>query len=747
MHILVVNDDGPPSNQSSPYVHSFVKALQTAGNVVSVVLPHTQRSWIGKAHMVGQTVKPTYFRPGTLHTDDGTTHSRPLPPGSEEQEEWILVDGTPASCVQIGLYHFFHDRGPVDLVVSGPNYGRNSTAVFSLSSGTLGGALEGAVCKRRSIALSYAFFSRNHDPTIIAGAVNLSVRLIEFLHKNWNASVDLYSINIPLIENVGEKKIYWTNILQNYWVEGSCFEEVKDDEKKSKDIIISDLESTEAKDESNITRHQHKLFKWAPRFTDVYQSVTLAPPGNDGWAVQQGYTSVTPLKANFMHAPAQIEGELKLSTPSLPNAKYSSCHRAPKPHFYALINYGDAYLQPLILASLNKSLPEESYCVIENLLALPNPTDRFLQIGAYESLYFEHILKHAKTSLVNSYVIRKSLIRKHYLCSTAYNWIVKNPSSILKSHMKPSCHFELDYAEFLDDAIVDAWELKEAFENNQNKTADERAWWILKPGMSDQGQGIRLFSSEDELLAIFEGWEAQQSDPDDENEDLSPSDLSATNSGKETEYIVTSHLRHFVAQPYIHPPFLIDGNPRKFHIRTYVLALGNLKVFVYKDMLALFSATNYIPPWSSTCSTDLSAHLTNTCRQKGSDAGAVKLFSALNLSPAMKESILSQICNTTGEIFEAAARGMMLHFQTLPNAFEVFGLDFLLDESGTAWLLEVNAFPDFKQTGEELKDVVGVLWEAIIGTAVAGFFGLEKSHQCEAACEKMILVKEIKLSS
>merc|ERR1712000_456863 len=61
MHILVVNDDGPPSNQSSPYVHSLVKSLQEAGHIVSVVLPHTQRSWIGKAHIIGQTVKPTYF--------------------------------------------------------------------------------------------------------------------------------------------------------------------------------------------------------------------------------------------------------------------------------------------------------------------------------------------------------------------------------------------------------------------------------------------------------------------------------------------------------------------------------------------------------------------------------------------------------------------------------------------------------------------------------------------------------------
>ena len=34
----------------------------------------------------------------------------------------------------------------------------------------------------------------------------------------------------------------------------------------------------------------HKHFKWAPRFTDVYKSVEQAPPGNDGWAVKEGFT-------------------------------------------------------------------------------------------------------------------------------------------------------------------------------------------------------------------------------------------------------------------------------------------------------------------------------------------------------------------------------------------------------------------------------------------------------------------------
>ena len=291
----MTNDDGPPSQQSSPYVHSFVKTLQDAGHTVSVILPHVQRSWVGKAHFVGQVIKPTYFRPGTVHEDDGTTHDRPLSDG-ESGEEWVLLDGTPSTCAQVGLYHFFQDRGPIDLVVSGPNYGRNSTSLFSLSSGTIGGAMEAATCRKKAIALSYAFFSRDHDPIVIAAASRLSVKVIEHLYNNWGEDVDLYSVNVPLVEDVEKNKIMYTNVLQNYWSSGSPLEEIDADEeavsgdKRENEIRQQKPDSSNGKNSSGTGRFKHAHFKWAPKFQDVHKSVDESSPGNDGWAVKQGYT-------------------------------------------------------------------------------------------------------------------------------------------------------------------------------------------------------------------------------------------------------------------------------------------------------------------------------------------------------------------------------------------------------------------------------------------------------------------------
>lgn len=84
-------------------------------------------------------------------------------------------------------------------------------------------------------------------------------------------------------------------MLQNYWGAGSCFQEVEDEEGDAgeEEQKIREGEGYQEENGTNgedITRHKHKHFKWAPRFADVYKSVEEAPPGNDGWAVKEGYT-------------------------------------------------------------------------------------------------------------------------------------------------------------------------------------------------------------------------------------------------------------------------------------------------------------------------------------------------------------------------------------------------------------------------------------------------------------------------
>lgn len=401
---------------------------------------------------------------------------------------------------------------------------------------------------------------------------------------------------------------------------------------------------------------------------------------------------------------------------------------------YSIVDCDDPYVQALVDQALTRRLGGKARSQrISDISELPDSSAPVFQYREYERLNFEHIMCRPSTSLSNAYIIRKALIRKHYLSNTVANWISKNPDSILRHHFKPAFDFELDYAEFLDDALLEAYELRESMEKNEERPESQKEWWILKPGMSDRGQGIRLFNSEDQLREIFEEWE-EDSDDDDEESGSETNEALVDTTEAHDAGIVTSQLRHFMAQPYIDPPLLLPSSSnRKFHIRTYVLATGSLKVYVFKEMLALFAAKSYFPPHEEDDEVkDLARHLTNTCFQEGgsSNEGSVRRFWDLDhhvpgLSADWKEKIFEQICAVTGEVFEAAARGMMVHFQTLPNAFELFGVDFLVDASGDVWLLELNAFPDFAQTGEDLKEmIVGKLFEETIDVAVKPFFGL-----------------------
>ncbi|KIV99771.1 uncharacterized protein PV09_08577 [Verruconis gallopava] len=403
--------------------------------------------------------------------------------------------------------------------------------------------------------------------------------------------------------------------------------------------------------------------------------------------------------------------------------------------FTAILDYEDPYVQPLIAEAFQKQIPQDACQVIQpsaehgETRSNNNNNNRHdgerkvVQIRAYEAIEFEEALAHPDRILINAYIIRKALIRKHYLSNTVHAWITKHPDSVLARHFKPSVAFEVDYAEFLDEALLEAYELRESFERNARLQPAEREWWILKPSMTDRGQGIRLFSTEDELAAIFEQWDP----PDSEDED-DDADDEGSHDG-----ITTSQLRDFVAQPYIHPPLLLSSfGGRKFHIRTYVLAVGALSVYVYKPMLALFASQPYAAPWEED---DLKAHLTNTCLQHTGDRdGAVHAFWDLEDEPscatsdpdrAWKDAVFEQICAVTADVFLAAAKNNAVHFQPLPNAFELFGLDFLVDSQRTVFLLEVNAFPDFKQTGDALRSLVAGLFEEVVDVAIKPFFGLE----------------------
>jgi len=315
--ILLTNDDGPPCAES-PYIFGLYKYLtRTLGWDVRVVIPSSQKSWIGKAYQIKDIIRGRFYYP---RDPDGLGEFSDVPRALKEGEigEWILLDGTPASCANIALHNLY--PGEIDLLLSGPNLGRNTSSAFALSSGTLGAALSSALSQTRSIALSYGTVEHPTPQAYFEPAHALSAKIIRHLWDNWgkdegglrNGEIDLYSVNIPMIQGLlGEEglPIMWTRFWRNsyhrlfkaYAPEQAAelehaFPQAGPDSTRTP---LAQITSQEAKDISSKDIGR-LIFKFSPDMTGLLdlQPSTL-PEGSDSWAFEKGWVCVTPIRASF----------------------------------------------------------------------------------------------------------------------------------------------------------------------------------------------------------------------------------------------------------------------------------------------------------------------------------------------------------------------------------------------------------------------------------------------------------------
>lgn len=126
--VLVTNDDG----YQAPGLRPLWQALESEYETF-VVAPARPRSWIGKA----------LSNPGELTVAREAMDGKTI---------CVVNDGTPADCVNLGLYHLC--PRPPALVVAGINIGANFTSSLILASGTVGAALEAAVNGVPALAVS-----------------------------------------------------------------------------------------------------------------------------------------------------------------------------------------------------------------------------------------------------------------------------------------------------------------------------------------------------------------------------------------------------------------------------------------------------------------------------------------------------------------------------------------------------------------------------------------------------------------
>ena len=175
MRILITNDDGI----NAP-------GLEVMSEIAADLAGPEGEVW---------TVAPAFEQSGVAHC---ISYTHPMMISKMEDRRYA-AEGSPADCVLAGIHDVMEEKP--DLILSGVNRGNNS-AENALYSGTLGGALEGALQRVTSFALSQYLGPQNFhadDPFEAARRFGTDViRKVLDAAPEENADYRLfYNINFP----------------------------------------------------------------------------------------------------------------------------------------------------------------------------------------------------------------------------------------------------------------------------------------------------------------------------------------------------------------------------------------------------------------------------------------------------------------------------------------------------------------------------------------------------------------------
>jgi len=167
MRILITNDDGI----HAPGLEACETIARALAGEVWIVAPETDQS--GVSHSLSLN-DPLRLR--------------------EVGERHFAVKGTPTDCVIMGARHIMKEMP--DLVLSGVNRGRNCAEDVTYS-GTVAGAMEGAVLGIPSFALSQAYAAANRHKPYWETAIKFAPDLIRRVLGEGLPRDVLVNINFP----------------------------------------------------------------------------------------------------------------------------------------------------------------------------------------------------------------------------------------------------------------------------------------------------------------------------------------------------------------------------------------------------------------------------------------------------------------------------------------------------------------------------------------------------------------------
>lgn len=231
-----------------------------------------------------------------------------------------------------------------------------------------------------------------------------------------------------------------------------------------------------------------------------------------------------------------------------------------------------------------------------------------------------------------------------------------------------------------------------------------RAAWVLKAGSVNNALSVRVCTASN-----FESYVPHMLEVDEEASGGVVGASPGLAGGKRA-----APAPAWVVQRYIDRPLLVDG--RKFHLRVNVLARGFCEVFVHREVIAHVACEAYVagdwgnqwvhitnhgvqrghptydPAFNTPTLDQLLVRLTATPGIADADAGSSESTTATSRAPTEAPNLFERICALVADTF-AAFRDKRKYFLPLPNCFELFGFDIMLDDAWRLWLLEINDGP------------------------------------------------------
>ncbi|XP_071438796.1 tubulin monoglutamylase TTLL4-like isoform X2 [Hetaerina americana] len=213
------------------------------------------------------------------------------------------------------------------------------------------------------------------------------------------------------------------------------------------------------------------------------------------------------------------------------------------------------------------------------------------------------------------------------------------------------------------------------------------------------------------------------------------------------------HSKPIVVQKYIANPYLIDYT--KFDLRVYVLitSVHPLRMYVYDEGLVRFASDVYSPDTSTL--SDKYVHLTNYSVNKKSSRYMVNqdpsacqghkwtlssLWSFLRAKHINVDGLWNKIIDIAIKTFLSGESAISRCSNTCLNsnypAYELFGLDIILDDELKPWLLEVNISPSLNTSSKLDMSVKGPMMSELLN--LVGYH-LPPSHLIPMASRRKLI--------